>query len=212
MNNNKVYDLAYGAVHTLYERYLPDVEKSISTFELTGKVSQPVQMSKEESSNTPAPMEGFLAYENPAIGIRLQYPEGWDKIEDVGFDSGATGVVFSPSSTSNIKDIRSLGINYQLLPSPATTLSQFADKEFNHTKAENFKGILESNETTVAGLPAHKVVSTQQDSSGKDLISMKIFTIKDGIGYTVFYTGLEGAYSNFMPITQKVINSLEITK
>src|SRR5205823_9533128 len=72
---------------------------------------------------------------------------------------------------------------------------------------DNFS-LIDSNATTLAGFPAHKIVYTAVlPSSGLELKFMQILTIKDSKSFVITFGTLPTNYSRYLPTIQKMIDS-----
>ena len=78
---------------------------------------------------------------------------------------------------------------------------------------ENTPGakIIESNKTTLAGNPAHKVLGMFKQEN-KDINVIDEWTIKSEKLYRITFYSEQGSYSKYLPTTQKMIDSFVILK
>ena len=81
------------------------------------------------------------------------------------------------------------------------TLEQYSSVKINSTEGQ----ILESNMTTLAGLPAHKIVFTDAG-----LQKMQVWTIKDARIFTITYEADEEDFQNDLQVAQGMIESFQI--
>jgi hypothetical protein len=81
------------------------------------------------------------------------------------------------------------------------TLEQYSSIKINSTEGQ----ILESNLTTLAGLPAHKIVFTDAG-----LQKMQVWTIKDDRIFTITYEADEEDFQNDLQVAQGMIESFQI--
>ena len=83
------------------------------------------------------------------------------------------------------------------------TLEDYTKTQINYTEEQ----LLESNTTTLAGLPAHKMVFTNLG-----LKTMQIWTIKDDRVYTITYVAEEEDFQDDLDVAEKMIKSFQITE
>ena len=153
----------------------------------------------------------FLTYENPAVGIKVQYPSDWLK------NATGQGVIFVLPSRNNISNpeqflARLEAYNVPSFP-PNIPLKTMADGVLNGYKRTlpNFQ--LESyTNTTLAGSPAVKIIYTFMNSKEGNVKATDIGTIKNNRLYVIQYYVEAAKYQNYLPILQKIVDSFSITK
>ena len=132
-------------------------------------------MQKKSSSvntTTTTSTHGFLLYENPTYGIKIQYPADFEKKEPTPYE-----VVFRFPPQENISDISSkylLIIVNTLDPQENNmTLQQLTQNQIDFLK-ESFSDLTlnesDSNATTLAGNPAYKVTLDHRNGVNKAII------------------------------------------
>ncbi|MDQ3868209.1 MAG: hypothetical protein M3250_01475 [Thermoproteota archaeon] len=143
----------------------------------------------------------MVIYDNPTFGIRIQYPSDWGRL-DLSFLQNSADIDFYPlSDTSLAKNVK---IQVNNLPFHNMTLEEYTNSQINPTE----EILLESNTTTLAGIPGYKIVFTNMVG----LKTMQVWTIKDDKAYIITYVAKEADYQKDLQIVQKMINSFEITK
>ncbi|MGB8032749.1 MAG: PsbP-related protein [Nitrososphaeraceae archaeon] len=160
------------------------------------------------------PTGNFLTYENPAIGIKVQYPSDWLK------NATSQGVIFvlpNRNNTSNPEQFLAKLDAYNVPSFPSNIpLKTMADGVINGYKRTlpNFQ--LESyTNTTLAGNPAIKIIYTFMNSKGDNVKAADIGTIKNNRLYVIQYyipTKYPTKYQNYLPMLQKIVDSFTITK
>ncbi len=155
---------------------------------------------------TPTPKLS-LTYENNAYGISIKYPQGWTKQE------GATETVvqfFAPkesSSTSQaaitiaVKDLSAQSLSLDAYTERVTSQLQQTLTDFN---------LIESGATTLAGIPAHKVVYTGKQEQRNPKV-YQVWTIINNKAYMIKYAADPSKYSEFLGIIQQMIDSFSIS-
>jgi serine/threonine-protein kinase len=83
------------------------------------------------------------------------------------------------------------------------TFEQYSSRNIDLTEGQ----ILESNSTSLAGLPAREIVFTNMG-----LKTMQVWTIKDDKVYTISYIAPEEDFQNDLPIAKRMIESLQVIK
>ena len=167
--------------------------------------SSSIPQSNATNSTTGAGAEvKFLPYENSTYGIRIQYPSYWIKQESQNQSSNLIVGFKSPPGT---------GIAYITIERGGhvpqnISLDQFSNATINDLR-QSFPGfnLTESNSTTLAGIPAHKIVYTSLTQSGRELELMQVWTLKDARDFIITYGALSRDFSSYLPTIQKMIDS-----
>lgn len=143
----------------------------------------------------------FVTYDNPTFGVRIQYPSDWGRL-DLSFLQQSADIDFYPlADTSLAKNVK---IQVNNLPSRNMTLEEYTNSQINPLEER----LLESNTTTLAGIPGYEIVFT----SLQGLKTMQVWTIKNDKAYIITYVAQEEDYEKELQVAQKMIDSFEITK
>ena len=150
--------------------------------------------------------EEFLTYNDPRHGFNIQYSPDWKFTE---LKEPHVYVIFTSPSEDISEDFYENVLvltEKQLIP---ITLDDYTEISIAQIGGTNFE-ILESSKTTLAGLPAHKIIFTGIDSSDTEFKQISMWTIKDDMAYIVAYTATTDTYDSFLPTAQKMTDSFEI--
>jgi len=169
----------------------------------------------------------FLTYENPNYGIKIQYPSSWVKIEEQegGGELGSTATTpvlvsfFSPAKSPTDEHPESVNIVVEVLPSQTFTLDEYTQSGINElrTSLQDVNIIESTDNTTLAGNPAHKIIYTftfidkDNPSNQLSIKNMQIWTVKNGKAYVFSYGGVVSEFSESLADAQKMIDSSEIS-
>jgi hypothetical protein len=155
----------------------------------------------------------FLLYENPTIGIKMEYPANWVKIEEEqqAFQYPNV-VVFRPSQQNNSDMfIENLTISVESI-AQNTTLDEYTDVTVNLYSATNFDLVESDTTTTLAGNPAHKAIfEYRTKGEGNESKLLQIWTVKGSKAYRITFQADPERYSEILPIAQKMIDSFKIS-
>jgi len=175
----------------------------------------------------PATKIKFAVYNNHSAGIKFLYPSGWEPILKKSSDSSMVIEILFPnitgsSNTSGIHwhgpstsfitlSIANMSSHYNST-SPITTLNSLTKQNLDlaNSTLPNFD-LIESNKTTLAGNPAHKVLGMFKQE-GKDINVIDEWAIKNGQLYRITFYSEQGSYSSYLPTVQKMIDSFVILK
>jgi hypothetical protein len=85
---------------------------------------------------------------------------------------------------------------------------QWSNASINELR-QSFPGfnITESNATTLAGIPAHKIVYKSLTPSGREIELMQVWTIKGSKVFIITYGALSQDFPTYLPTIQKLIDS-----
>ncbi len=153
----------------------------------------------------------FLTYTNSTYGIKIQYSSDWlFKESNASNNSVQTIVSFAPSqlvrnTSSNALAVLTIAI--QSLPFHNLSLDTYTNLNVNNLRQSNsgFK-IIDSNNTILAGSPAHKITYT----TANGFKTMAVYAIKGDKAYLIEYiTRPVATFSTYLPIAQKMIDSFQ---
>jgi hypothetical protein len=152
----------------------------------------------------------FRTYQNPDYSIKMQYPSDWSASKSGLRDY--TNVIAFYSPLENISDIFPEHLTLSITGySQHITLQKFNTVLNNTLKQPGVKTI-ESNPTTLAGNPAHKIVFLPPtDNVPFKFETMLVWTVKSDKVYIISYNAEAARYSTYLPTIQKMIDSFEIT-
>ena len=152
---------------------------------------------------------GLSGYNNFKYGVAMNYPTGWQTDETdpnaiVIFKAPApAGATIAPTVNLTLNDLQ--GKNMSLDDFLAAAKSQLSTTFPGYAEVE-------SGPTTMAGLPAQKLVFTMTGGKGQKMKLMQVYVIQNEIGYALTYTAEEANYADFEAGAQAVIGSFKITK
>jgi hypothetical protein len=152
----------------------------------------------------------FRTYQNPDYSIKMQYPSDWSASKSGLRDY--TNVIAFYSPLENISDIFPEHLTLSITGySQHITLQKFNTVLNNTLKQPGVKTI-ESNPTTLAGNPAHKIVFLPPtDNVPFKFETMLVWTVKSDKVYIISYNAEAARYSTYLPTIQKMIDSFEMT-
>jgi hypothetical protein len=104
-------------------------------------------------------------------------------------------------NNTSLKQFTEQEISFLERPPPATSI----------TEGTSVRTILESEPTTIAGnTPAYKVVYSEKVSGTLSKI-MEVYAVNRDKGYIMSYFTDTAIYDKYLPIVQKMIDSLNVT-
>jgi hypothetical protein len=146
----------------------------------------------------------FFQYENPSLGITVQYPSDWEIDEQSGAE-GETIVKFTSPQIGTDKFQEYL--NVRVSPN-------FHNNSTNNIRSGDesrigFKLLEQSDASTLNGNPSHRMVCTFRNGYN-EFKAMQVVTIKGDKVYRFDFYAEAAKYSNYLPIIQKMIDSFKI--
>jgi serine/threonine-protein kinase len=174
---------------------------------------------KQTSNNNSIANLSFSTYVNSTYGIKMLYPANWNKEQNIsGSNSNSSKLAdivrFSPPFENNNSDKSSE--NFDVKVDNISDIQPVSLAKYTNDTIEDlgkdFKIIsLNKNTTMSGGSPAYKLEYTgvEQDVN---LNAMIVFTMKGDKAYIITYMAEPSRYSSDLPMVQKMVNSIEISK
>jgi hypothetical protein len=197
--------------------------KSNNLSDPTMNRTSPIVTAYVLTSNNKSSSPIFLNYDNPFLGIKIQYPSNW--LIALHFISGVFITQFiSPIQNSTDNFPASVSISIQPLPKNITTLNQYTNVAYKLLNLIYKRGgggfnVTESNNsTTLAGIiPAFERMFTVQkhflDKNLKiialDFKILNLYGINVNKLYMITFTAAS-KYASYLPVVQKMIHSFKI--
>lgn len=175
------------------------------------------------ASNTNTTTSNFLTYNNPILGIQIQYPSDWSVIENSYNPEAENNTIvgfFAQSKTSselgNISGVSGIFVPYldiYVFDSKNMTFDKIVDATVNKFRNnENFV-INESKPFAVKNNhPAHILVYDAIVGGDEFFRKMQVYVMSGDKIYLISFTSQQALFSNYLPIVQKVVSSFEIKK
>ena len=159
----------------------------------------------------------FRTFENIAFGLRMLYPSGWSVTEvksTLSPNASTSAVAFFKAPVESPSDLYQENVIINMKgPSPDDlTLRDYTENSLNTFRNMPNIRLLQSFPNTLAGLPAHMVVYSE-NSEGIDIQKMQIWTIVDNdTAYVVTFGAEQTQFSRYLPAVEQMINSIQIIK
>jgi hypothetical protein len=141
---------------------------------------------------------GYLNYTNSSAGVAIQYPPSWNATE-----GGNHTVLFSLPP-----GLVTFGVDAQ---STRLSLDEYVQLTIQNLGQCSTAKLLNSNNITLAGYPAHKFVTTAV-IQGNTLQTWWELTVVDRTAYILAYQGILGAYSDNSATANNMFQSFHLVK
>jgi hypothetical protein len=196
----KEYEITYYIAEAARSSsYMPAIQRMIDSFEINIDMTNSI-INETTSSNS------FLIYENNStLGIKIQYPSSWERIE---YDD--VGVLFlSPSESNSDKFLESFGI--KVSPSNNMSLTELANQSIeNYRQQYTHFHLIGSKEITINSRSAYMLQYMFTDRLFGNGMAMDIGITKGDKAYVISYFAEPAKFSNYLPTIQKMIDSFGI--
>lgn len=142
-------------------------------------------------------------FQNSILGISIQYPSNWNKVED---DRGAW---FKTSNESAYVRLESIDNKKQM---PA----QFSIERINLTKQQfPARELLGENDTTIgSNLTGHQILfkytEEPSDKKGLQYEQLQVWTIVKVRAYVISYFTRADTFGDYLPVVQRMIESFKL--
>jgi eukaryotic-like serine/threonine-protein kinase len=159
----------------------------------------------------------FRTFENIAFGFRMFYPSDWTvtEVKSTLSPNASTSVVaFFKAPIKSPSDVYQENVIINMKgPSPDDlTLRDYTENSLNTFRNMPNIRLLQSFPNTLAGLPAHMVVYSE-NVDGVDIQKMQLWTIVDNdTAYVVTFGAEQAQFSTYLPAVEQMINSIQIIK
>ena len=175
----------------------------------------PLNASAQETSSNRN--SNFRTFENIAFGLRMLYPSEWSVTEvksTLSPNASTSAVAFFKAPVESPSDLYQENVIINMKgPSPDDlTLRDYTENSLNTFRNMPNIRLLQSFPNTLAGLPAHMVVYSE-NADGIDIQKMQIWTIVDNdTAYVVTFGAEQTQFSTYLPAVEQMINSIQIIK
>jgi eukaryotic-like serine/threonine-protein kinase len=157
----------------------------------------------------------FRTFENIAFGFRMLYPSDWTvtEVKSTLSPNASTSVVaFFKAPIKSPSDVYQENVIINIKgPSPDDlTLRDYTENSLNTFRNMPNIRLLQSFPNTLAGLPAHMVVYSE-NVDGVDIQKMQLWTIVgNDTAYVVTFGAEQTQFSTYLPAAEQMINSIQI--
>jgi eukaryotic-like serine/threonine-protein kinase len=179
---------------------------------LIAEQSQLNASAQDTSSNRNS---NFRTFENLAFGFRMLYPSDWTvtEVKSTLSPNASTSVVaFFKAPIKSPSDLYQENVIINMKgPSPDDlTLRDYTENSLNTFRNMPNIRLLQSFPNTLAGLPAHMVVYSE-NVDGVDIQKMQLWTIVgNDTAYVVTFGAEQTQFSTYLPAAEQMINSIQI--
>jgi hypothetical protein len=192
---------------------LPDIKSDSNSNKTISKGTSLANVSNATSGG------GYSIYNNPVVGIRIQYPSNWS-VTEIAYNPAANNTIvgfFAKTKTAselgNISGVSGSFVPYldiYTFDSKNMSLSRIINATIdNLVQDENF--IIHHSEPAIlkGNQSGHMLVYDTTVGDEEFFRKIQIYTIFDSKVYVVTFTSQQDLFSEYQPTVKKMINSFE---
>ena len=161
-------------------------------------------------SNTTTTTSDFLTYENPLVGIKMQYPSNWTVSDTALRDYNDVVAFYSP--LQNLSDALPAQLVLSMVRySQNVSLDEYTNLSLSALNQSQQFIVNESNPFTLANNPAHKIIFSA--ISPTEQINFNVMQIWTSIGnklYILSYNAEASKFSTHLNTIQQMLDSVKI--
>jgi photosystem II reaction center protein PsbP len=198
-------------------------DQQLSTQFPNNKTSSSSQINANTTATPSNNNNNFSTYDNPTLGIRMQYPSNWSPIE-YGYNSTTNNTVarfLSPSKIgSELGNVSGVSGNFVpyldvfVFDSKNMSLDQIVKGRINYFSNNTDFAIHESKPFALNNgnnkQPAYMLDYSATVGGDELFRKMQVYTMFDSKVYVITFTSQQASFINYTPIVQKMINSFII--
>jgi eukaryotic-like serine/threonine-protein kinase len=155
----------------------------------------------------PSTQEKFDPYEDPTLGLKMNYPQTWRK-QKIEIPSTKEVVTFvSPKQSDADKFQEKVTISIEDFSGTLEEFTNSSIQDINNNMSK-FK-IVKLSETSLANKAGKELVFTGIVGENS-LQNLQVFTLKGDKAYVIIYTAEKDSYEKFLPTAEKMMKSFEI--
>jgi photosystem II reaction center protein PsbP len=181
---------------------------------------QPPPPPSSSSASNATTTSNFLTYNNPILGIQIQYPSNWS-VTEISYNPDAANntIVIISSSSKTASELGNIsGVSGSFVP--YLDIYVFDSKNISFDKIiggtinkfqnnENF-AIHESKPVTLKGNQQGHMLLYDATVAGDEFFKkLQVFTIFDSKVYVLTFTSQAASFPNYLSLVQKMVNSFE---
>jgi hypothetical protein len=176
----------------------------------TKHLQQAIAQTVTAGTTKPTSGNSFLTYENNStLGIKMQYPANWERIESEDNDHGV--LFLSPSESNSDRFLEGFSISRSLSYSNISSLDELASRAINdHIEHLPDFQLVDTKLIVVKGSPAYMLLYKYTDLVFGKAMAMDIGVPNGDKVFVLSYLADPAKFSFYLPTIQKMIDSFEI--
>ena len=197
-----------------------DTARALVYLNLTGQQLGGQFLGNQTFGTMQPAIQGLLTYNDPVLGISIQYPRDWSSRQYAYIHSVNNTLVgfYSPSKTAselgNISGVSGNFVPYLdifVFPSKNVSLAEIVKSRINKINSSSNFVINESKPISLKGNQPAYVIIYNSMAQGEHFKKMQVYTPLRNNIYLLTFTAQDALFSNYLQTVWKMINSFEIT-
>ncbi len=153
----------------------------------------------------------ILTYENPDFGIKMQYPANWIKLEDNLLLHTLAAFQLIQENVYDFTNTTLAELDLRVYTAPQNeTYAKLNISQIN-TRGQMVISHYKNDTTTLGGLPAIKIVNYFFGDVTQKEMQVWTFIPSKNVLVELLYIAQPSKYSLYLPVVEKMIDSVEIT-
>ena len=188
------YFIILGSEPSMYVHYLPTFQKILDSFEIDKTIKEEIEIELD--------FKDYTTHVDSVNGLKFQYPTQWNKL-DLD-EKGIRNIITSPLEDYNDGFLENVVIAIEEIPFGLLNLEMYSDISIKNLLSTTDFKIMEQSDTTLANLPAKKLVFSQMDPNYNiEITTLTVWTVKDDKAYVIALGAEPSKYSTYLPIFEK---------
>jgi hypothetical protein len=197
-----------------------DTSRAVLYLNLTGQQLSGQILGNQTFGITQPANQGILTYNDPVLGISIQYPSDWS-LRQYAYNPAVNNTLvgfYSPSKTAselgNISGVSGNFVPYLdifVFPSKNVSLNEIIKGRINKINSSSNFAINESKPISLEGNQPAYIIIYNSMAQGEQFKKMQVYTPLHNNIYLITFTAQDALFSNYLQTVWKMINSFEIT-
>jgi serine/threonine-protein kinase len=185
---------------------LPKLRKTLAFLGFSGLLVLVVTIGSVLWQKLKPESENFQLYENLEQGIKIKYPENWQKRDVPNAITQEVIIFVSPKQDKQDTFQEAVTISVEDFNGTLDESVKILKGEIK--KSSRNANILETSETTLDSKPARQLIFTSQ-VDGNNVKTLQVWALKGTKAYIVTYTADVNDYDKFINAVEKMIESFK---
>ncbi|MBW4642995.1 MAG: protein kinase [Goleter apudmare HA4340-LM2] len=154
-----------------------------------------------------SPATDLLVYGNSTYGIKIKYPQDWERQDINNIITGEVVTFLPPKVVGNNQFQEKVTISVENFTGTLEESSQSFRKEISNNLSA--AKLIDEQSVTLANKQGKQLIFTGKMGTDS-LKSWQIWTLKNDKAYIIIYTANIEDYEKFIPVAEQVVKSFEI--
>jgi hypothetical protein len=166
--------------------------------------------SSSNGTSTASANSSFLTYQNPDFGIKMQYPSNWTKQEDNLLLHTIAAFSLIHQNPFDFANVTLAEVDLRVYNAPQNETSTKLNIGQINTQGQTIISYYKNSTTTLGGYPALKIRSYSFGVVTQKEMQIWTFIPNKHVLVEIIYIAQPSKYSLYLPIVQRMIDSVEM--